>query len=401
MFYGYIIVSAGFFLLAVIWGTSLSYGIFFDSWIQAFGWNRAELSGAASINNIVLGVFFITTAKLCERFPPKIIIAATGVVLALGFYLLSYTQTLWQLYLFYGVIVALGMSAYIVTLSIVARWFNKRRGLVTGIVFSGMSAGTMILPPVTSQIISTYGWQSAMLILAIIALVIMIAASQFIKREPKDMGLKPYGSNETEVHHGAASGISMKQALRTGQFWIVCALYFIFVFCQIIIMVHVVIHAIGLGVSPGASSLILFVYGLVGIIGVNAVGLAADRFGNKICFTAGFALTVVAFLILIFARSMPTLYLFAGVFGLAWGGTQVLFSPVVAELFGLRAHSVILASAGFAGCAGAAIGPFAAGYIFDVGGSYYPAFILSACLAAGAALMALMLRPIVTLNSNR
>jgi len=395
-YYGYIVVLVAFFILAMIWGTYNSFGVFFESLLAEFGWTRAMTAGAMSLGNLLFGLFCIGTARLCDRFGPRIVIGACGFVLGSGYLLMSRVSTVWQLYLFYGVIIVLGMSAYIAILSIVARWFVKRRGMMTGIVFSGMGLGTMVFPPLASRLISIYDWRLSFIVIAVIALVIIVLGAQFLKRDPRQIGQLPYGEGKVKPESSVseARGFYLQEAIHTRQFWLVCGMYFIFLFCLLVIIVHIVIHATGLGISATSAANILVIVGALSIVGMNVMGVAGDKFGNKLAFVTSFMLMTVAFLWLLPAREMWMLYLFAGIFGLAYGGMQVLFSPMVAELFGLGSHGVILATAAFAGTIGGAVGPILAGYIFDVTGSYNLAFLISAIVAAVGFVLTLLLRPI-------
>jgi len=383
-------------MMVVWWGTFHTFGVFFESLLVEFGWTRAVASGAFALNGVLFGVFGIPIARLCDRFSPKIIIGVCGVIGGLGYILLSQLSSVWQLYLLYGLVIAIVMGAYIAILPIVARWFVKRRGLMTGVVFSGMGVGMIVLPPITSRLIAAYGWQHSYIIIGIITLVGIVVGAQFLRRDPHQVGLLPYGENE--VKSGSPGSDTRwptyREALRTLQFWLVSGMYFIFLFCQIAITVHIVIHATGMGVPATSAANLLAIFGALLIVGLNVMGMSADKFGGKSALIVSFALMTVAFLLIILSKEIWILYLFAGVLGFAAGGMQVLFSPIVAELFGLRAHGVILASTAFFGGVGAAVGPAMGGYIFDVTGSYSLAFIICAIMAAIAFMMALLLRPL-------
>ena len=168
-------------------------------------------------------------------------------------------------------------------------------------------------------------------------------------------------------------------------------MYFVFLFSYMSIIVHIVIHATGLGILAPSAANILAIAGGSSIAGMNLLGMAGDRFSNRLAFLVSYLLLAIAFIWLLFSGDAGMLYIFAVVFGLAYGGMQVLFSPMVAELFGLRSHGVILASGNFAGTIGAAAGPIIAGYIFDISGSYHLAFIICTVLAVIAIIAAFSL----------
>ena len=391
-FYGYVIVASAFFILVAVFVPPNTYGVFFGPLIAEFNGTRAIISGAFSLNSIAFGVFCVISARLCERFSPRVVVSACGVLLAVGYFLMSQINYIWQLYLYFGIVIAFSMSIYIATLSVVARWFVKRRGLMTGIVFSGFALVATVGPPVANWLISTYDWRQSFLILGIACGVIMVSASQFLKRDPQQVGQSPYGASVTEQNAPDTRGLSLYEALHTRNFWLICGMYFAFLFCGILAVVHIVIHAIDLGTTPASAANILAVYGVGCLASLNVMGMSGDRFGSRLTFAISFLLLAIAFFWLLTARETWQLYLFAVILGLAYGGMQVLFSPLVAEVFGLRAHGVILAAAAFGGSIGATLGPFLGGYIFDETGSYSLAFIICAALAIIALILTLLLR---------
>ena len=176
-------------------------------------------------------------------------------------------------------------------------------------------------------------------------------------------------------------GLTLREAICTRQFVLVCLLYFSFLFCVVSITVHLVIHTIGLGIPATRAAFTLSLIGGACIVGMNVMGNIADRFSNKIGLGLSYSLMGLSLVWLIPSHSEWSFYLFSIAFGFAYGGMQVLFSPLVAELFGTRSHGVILAAGALVGSIGAAIGPIVAGYIFDSLGSYTIAFILCAMLA--------------------
>jgi len=132
----YIIVAAVFIIMMTILGTGTTFEVFFKSFVSEFGWTRTLTSGASSLREPVFGLIYIITAHLTDKYGPRIIVTVCALILGLGYFLMSQIHTAWQLYLFYSVIVAFGMSAYITMLSIVTRWFEQRRGIMTAIIFS-------------------------------------------------------------------------------------------------------------------------------------------------------------------------------------------------------------------------------------------------------------------------
>lgn len=402
-FYGYIIVAAALCISVVMWGARHSFGVFFEPVLDEFGWTRALTSGGFSISWILTGLLSIGVGRLNDRFGPRRIMTVAGILLCLGYLLTSRLNALWQLYLFYGVI-SIGMSAALVPLlSTVARWFVKMRALMTGIVLASTGIALMVLLPAASQITSVYGWRISYIMIGALALVVIVPAAQFLKRDPYQMGQLPYGSNEISPIDSQAKveGLSFREALYTGQLWLLSGVYFCTYFLYYILIVHMVIYATGQGISPTNAVAIMAFIGGGGIAGRVLMGMVADRAGSKLSMVTSSILMVIALLWLLVAKDPWMLYLFGAVFGFGHGGLATMESPMVAEIFGMRVHGVLLGFVFFADTIGGATGPVLAGLIFDVTNSYNLAFLLCAVIGVVDLILVLLLRPVRGLPGNK
>lgn len=398
-FYGYIVVLSALIIMLVSFGTLYAYGVFFTPMLTELNWTRAMTSGAFSLCMLVQGLLAVLTGGITDRLGSRLVMTVCGLLLGLGYLLMSQISVLWQLYLFYGVITGIGMSgAWVPLMSTVARWFTKRRTMMSGIVLSGTGVGTLIVPPVASWLISIYDWRISFIIIGSVVLVIIILAAQFLRRDPAQMGQEPFGEDASESEwqllKARTAGFSLKEAVCTRQFWIVLGMFFFFGFCMFSITVHIVPHAIGMGIPATSAANILAAMGITVIVGRVALGSVADRIGDRNAFIIGFILMLACLLWLIFASQMWMFYLFAAVFGFAHGGMGASESPLVAGLFGLRSHGLILGAFGLGLTSGAAVGPLLAGYIFDVTGSYHVSFLIFAAAAAFGVILSVILVPI-------
>ena len=395
-FYGYIVVALAFLIMVIMGGTIYTFGIFFKPLAGDFGWTSAATSGAFSLQMVIHGLFYIVTGKLNDRFGPRVVVSVCCLLLGAGYLLMSHVSDIWQLYLFYGVIIGIGMSGSFVPLgSTVARWFVKRKGAMIGIAVAGISVGTMIMPPVASWLISSYGWRTSYAVMGLIVLVITISAAQFLRRDPTQMRLLPYG--QSEVGGGSSnvevSGFSLQEAMHTRQFWLLCVAFLSFGVSQTAIMVHIVPHATELGISATAAANVFIAIGGLGILGRIVMGGTSDRIGCRAALIICFVLLMAGFAWLLVTKDLWMLYLFAAVFGFSYGGTSALMSPTVAELFGLRSHGLILGVITFITTAGCAVGAVMAGSVFDITGSYQVAFLICATLSIICIILSILLRP--------
>ena len=397
-FYGYNIVAASFVIQGMSIGSLVTYGVFFKEFQSEFGWSRTMISGASALNYLVTGLCGILAGRLNDKIGPKMVISATGITLGLAFLLMSLLQETWQLYLVYGVLVGIGVSTTdIITLSAVARWFIKRRGMITGIVKMGTGFGQFAMPLLAAALISVYGWRHSYLSMAAANLVIILVAAQVLRRDPQGMGLLPNGDSHENLaasERTAESGVTLSVALKTRQFWIMCVAWFSVFFCLLTIIVHIVPHARDLGLSPATAAGVLSTIGGVSMLGRIVMGMVNDRIGGKSSLILCFIVLLCGLVWLQVASTAWMLFLFAAIYGFAHGSFFTVVSPTIAELFGTLSHGVLFGIILFSGMVGGSVSPIMAGRIFDTTGSYQIAFIILAGIAAIGLALITFLKPL-------
>ncbi len=397
-FYGYNMVGAGFVIQAVSIGAMFTYGVFFKEFQAEFGWSRATISGASSLAFLVLGATGILAGRLNDRIGPRILIAISGISLGLGYLVMSGLQVPWQLYLLYGVLVGVGLSTHdVVTLSTVARWFVRRRGMMSGIVKIGTGSGQLVGPLIATGLIAAYGWRNSYVIIGVVVLVTLVAVAQVLRRDPQAMGLLPDGRRDEPRGNGTRfteRGVSLKKAIQTRQFWTICVAEFITLLCMLTVIVHIVPHATDLGLHPAAAAGVLSTIGGVSMLGRFVMGTMNDRIGGKRSLMICLMVLLCGSIWLQVARESWMLFVFAVIYGFAHGGFFTVVSPTVAELFGIGSHGALFGIVMFCGTTGGAIGPLLAGRIFDVTGSYQIVFLGVSALAVIGIVLITMLQPL-------
>ena len=379
----------------IVWGTQYSFGVFFKPISNEFGWTRAATSGAYSLSMVLIGAFGIFSGRLSDRFGPRLVVTVGGLLIGLGYLLISRITSIWQIYLFYGVLMSVGLAGmWVPLLSTVARWFVKRRGLASGIAVSGIGAGTAIMPPLANQLITNYSWRTSYVIIGLVVLAVTVIIAQFLRRDPSQMGLLAYGDDSvsTDSPNLGIQAFSLQEVIHARQFWLICVMFLYASLCTQTVMVHIVPHATDIGVSAASAATILSVVGILSIGSRIGMGSIADRTGGRRVMTIVFALMSVSFLWLLLANELWMLYLFAALFAVALGGFSAVQSPIVAEFFGLRVHGVVFGLALFAAHIGGATGSLIAGRVFDISGSYYWAFVLCAILGVAGIVLSVLLR---------
>jgi MFS family permease len=390
-FYGYIIILASYFIVFISWGSQYSFGVFFKPVLNEFHWTRAITSGAYSINMILTGVFYIVAGRLVDRFGPRIILSAGACFIAAGYLLMTTVNSIWQYYLFYGVLISLGLGCVVVPLmSTVARWFTKGRGLASGIVMSGIGIGIVVMPQIANALIAKYDWRTSFLVIGIAALVLIIGFAQLLKRAPEH---KNPSIQEAKIANIQAQGLSVREAIRTRHFWIISLFTVFFGYTVQSVMAHIVPHTTDIGFSATIAATVLSAIGLVSVAAKIWMGSLADKLGTRNVTIIISVFLAIAFILIIFDGNLWILFPAAAIFSMGYSGTSATHSPITADYFGLKAHGILLGINEFVYAIGGALGSFLAGFIFDASGSYQWAFIICLLASVGALILSVVLQP--------
>lgn len=375
-FYGNYIIVACAGIQAIGIGSYVAFGVFFKPLLTEFSWSRTMLSGAHSLAFLISGSLGILVGRLTDRFGPRILMSVAGLVFGSSLLLLSTIHTSWQLYLFYSLFFGIGLSAVdVIPLNTTARWFVRRRGIMTGIVKMGTGFGQMLIPFVANLLIAGLGWRKAYMVIGGMAMIFLVLIAQVLRHDPYQMGLFPDNlRTETSGNGFQGEETSFWQVTRGGNFWKIFFANLSACFCLMSIMAHIVPHAIDKGISPKAAATILSTIGGASMVGRFFIGSAIDRMGTRRSMMLCFVLLVLVLLWLQASKKLWMFYLFAVGYGFTHGGIFTVISPIVAEYFGIRSHGLLFGVAAFAGTVGGFLGPIFAGYVFDITESYWIAF---------------------------
>jgi len=384
------VLAACLVILATSYGVRLSYGVFFKSLEQEFGWTRALTSDVFSVYMLLCPVFAIAGGWAADRYGARVVVIGLGCFISLSLALTSQANALWHLFLSYSLLLAVGTgSGYAITMSMASRWFVKRRGLAVAVVGIGVGLGAILIAPIATYLIASYEWRIAYLLIGFMALIIMVAFSLFLKRSPGGIADSAgdgrreainLNSNEGQ-NSGELKEFTPLEATKTRNFWLVMAIWFCYSFCLFMVMTHIVPHAIDLGISPMQAASVLSVIGFASMPARILSGIAYDRFGKKRVAVISALFMAGAMLWLAESTSLWMLYLFGVVFGAAYAGVSPPTTAIVGDTFGLQHIGAILGVLEVGWAAGAAAGPTLAGYIFDTTGNYYLAFLVGMILA--------------------
>ncbi len=397
--YGWVMIILSAFVLATNSLVFYSFGIFLIPITTEFNWERGALSACLSLNMVTAGFLGILAGKLSDKYGPRLLVTVGGIFTGAGFILLSQISSLWQAYLIWGILMAIGGSeSYIPIMSTIPRWFGEKRGIAIGLTTTGFGLGGIISPILSQWLIYGYGWRQAYIALGLLIIIIVVPLSQFMKQSPQQMGLKPYGENETVADEKApvssAGGFSFKRAIKTGHFWIFGIIQMCFLFSIQVIMAHIAPHAIDTGIPVVVAASIISIFAATSLIGRNLVGFISDKIGAGLTLSACLFMLTLSLIWLFFSQEIWMFYLFAVLYGIAYGGVVPTQTLVTGELFGLKFLGTLMAVLMLFSTLGGALGAPLAGYIFDTTSSYSLAFIICIILSVLAlALSFILLRP--------
>lgn len=393
-FYGWVVVGICFLTLAVGGSTNGSFSIFYVAMLKEFHWSRADTAGAFSLSMIVFSLCGPFVGWLIDRFGTRKVMPFGVIVLTIGILSSSFISSLWQLYLFYGVLMAAGIThiGFIPNVLIISNWFFRHRALAMGIANAGRGTGALILLPLIQYAIQKAGWRHAYLFLGTFVFIILLPLLAIFQRgHPQDKGLSRLGDSDTTSHAVENSkivtvGPSLTEAMRTYRFWTLGILGIISGTSFSGLFVHAVAYMGDIGYPAFFAATIFGLAGACRSGGGIVGGFFSDRYGRESAFTVFSILTFAGTTSLIFAKPETAflIYAFAIMHGLGSGATGTISSSLQADIFQGKSFGLIFGFIQTATGIGAALGPWLTGLIYDTWGTYLPALMgmLGICLIA-------------------
>ena len=369
----WVVVWATFVCLAVIFGVSYSFAAFFENFAKEFAAQRADVSWIFGLCGLVYFVLGAGGGMLADRWGPRMVCMTGMVFIAMGLFLTSLAQSLTTVYLSYGLLVGLGIAlVYTPSIACVQPWFNKRRGLASGIASAGVGAGTLILPVVVSYLLIEVNWREALQLMSAGVLLIGLTAGFLLKRAP----------NLSGSTSGQLPGLTLSATLKTPSFkWLYMGTL-LGAPVMFVPFAHISAAARDAGV-PDAQAV-----GLVGLIGIGslvgrfAIGWLADRMGRIKTLMLMQGLMGLSYLVWAGAQDPWMFAVFALWFGLSYGSIVSLLPAICMDLFGGRAVSAIIGTLYTGAALGNLLGPVLAGQVFDMTQSYALVIWITLCISA-------------------
>jgi sugar phosphate permease len=399
----WIVAATGFAVLLLGAGFRATPGVLMVPLQDEFGWSRAVISGAVSLNLILYGLAGPFAAALTARFGLRRVVPVALALIAAGSALTVVMTQPWQLYVCWGLLVGAGTGtiAPVLAATISNRWFAQRRGLVLGLLTAGSSTGQLLFLPVLSMLTMDSGWRAASWTVAIAALAIAPVAVWLLRERPADIGARRFGATEDDVPPAPASRPVatafrvLREASSTRVFWVLAGSFFI---CGLttngLIATHFIPAAMDHNMPETQAASMLAAMGVLDVAGTTASGWLTDRFDARRLLFTYYGLRGLSLLFLPHALAAQHLGLGAFVifYGLDWIATVPPTVSLATSAFGTERGTIVWGWVFASHQIGAAVAAASAGWIRDTAGTYDPAFFAAGFLALLAAGLVLLVR---------
>ena len=383
-YYGWVLMVALGITTIISYGTTqYLFGVLVVPLDAAFGWARASISLAYALGLIVTGLLGMPIGALVDRWGARLLMSVGSALAALALIGLARMETLWQFYLLWsgGLGLAMALTLYPVTFTVVANWFVRKRGKALAILTLVGGLSSPICIPLAGALVAHVGWRDTLVVLCLAQLVIALPLhALLLRRHPEDLGFLPDGEPAPSVQaHAPLPGATLAEAVGSPVFWLLTASLALVMLGSTVVFVHQVAFMISRGTDAVLAATLSGTLGLASLPGRYIFNILSSRISPQKLLTLSVVAQAVGIAVLVLASStLGWLILYVVVYGCAYGAFSPLRASVMADHFGRRAYGAITAVQGIPVALCAELGPLAAGWMFDVLHHYELAFWLCA-----------------------
>ncbi|HEY8290223.1 MAG TPA: MFS transporter [Acetobacteraceae bacterium] len=388
----WLLLAASFVTFAIGAAFMQAYTVFLVTFIEVFGWTRAEVSVAYAVSQLVNGASSPVVGMLVDRLGPRRLVLIGGVLLSIGLIANAHMQALWQVILLYGVVMTLGANCLglVVFVPLLSRHFVRNRGMAVSIVQSANGFARAFSAPVATVMIAGLGWRGAYLWQGLFMAAVLLPLAALFGGLGRASGRRMLDG----------SGWTLRQAMRTPHFWLLFAVYLFTGLGSFLVALHQLAFAVDVGFDQLYAAGVVGMGAFLSLPGVIITGTISDYIGRELSaiVTYGTSIIGVIFAMLITGPDQHLLlWLHACFFGLTWGARGPAITAKTADLFPGPNLGAILGVISIGTGIGAAAGSWMAGFVFDTTGSYRVAFLLSILfyICGGVAFWALRRPPAI------
>ncbi len=402
--YAWVVIALTFLTTLTGAGIRSAAGVLIHPLEVDFGWNRALISSAHSINLLMYGVAAPISGRLTDRFGPRLAMLGSMGLLAVGVAGTLVMHTVWQFYVFWGIVSGLGAGgvASVLSAAVANRWFSARRGLALGILNSASSTGQLIFLPLLMAVIVAAGWRGGLALALLVVLAMLPIIYLWMRNDPEDIGLLPYGAAAAGLPAGPGPAapaadaplVPIWAAARKATFWYLSGAYFV---CGAtsagLIGTHLIPHAIDHGFPEMTAAATVGIMGGMNFVGTLLAGWLSDRIDPRKILVFVFTLRGASLFMLPFVHNQTGLFAFGVIFGLDWFATVPPVMALTADTFGKRSVGSVYGWIFLSHQIGSAVAAIGAGSLRVALGDYQWAFLTGGLLALIGGALALGITP--------
>ncbi|MDP3488281.1 MAG: OFA family MFS transporter [Bacillota bacterium] len=384
----------------LVFGMLYVWGVISAALIDKLGWTATQTQIPFMLACASFAFIMGPGGRLQDKYGPRPMVMLSALVAGAGFALSGVLLTVWGVTVFFGLLVGIGMGVgYSAPTPAAVKWFGpEKRGLISGIVVSGVGLGPIYIAPLTAMLITRFGLASTFYILGATYFVFVFGLAQFISNPPT--GFTPPSRGTFKRSVTAKQEYSLRDALKTPQYYILWLMFAFGTFAGLLIIGQ--LSKIGLEQAGITSPFVLVaIYSFFNFLGRIGWGIISDKLGRRSSLFLVFALQFLVYLAFpYFVTPLPLIFGMS-VVGFTFGGMLTLFPAITGDFYGMKnfglLYGVLITAWGFGGV----IGPLVGGLVRDLSGTYILSYLVSAAVSlVGAVLTWFITEPKIPSESN-
>ena len=409
IYYGWVVAGTTFLVMLATAGAMGAAGVLIQPLQTEFGWTTEQIASAFALRLIFFGLLGPFAAAFMNHFGLRKVVTAALLLIGAGVVGSLFMRELGQLVLLWGIVIGVGtgMTALVLGATVASRWFEKRRGLVVGLMTASNATGQLIFLPLLAALSENIGWRAALTLVVSMLGVAFVLATLFLRDYPAEVSLPVYGQKALTPPPARSKKLiellttpllTLREAAKTRVFWVLFATFYVCGFSTNgLIQQHWISICGDVGITPTGAAGYLALIGAFDFVGTILSGWLSDRYDNRYLLLAYYGLRGLSLIFLPYSGfSLLTLTAFAVFYGLDWVATVPPTVKLTAQRFGADKAGLVFGWV-FAGHQlGAASAAFFAGAVRTGTESYYPAILLAGIFCLGAAMLILTISRVKT-----
>jgi MFS transporter, OFA family, oxalate/formate antiporter len=376
----------------LIMGTLYSWGVIKKALVSDWHWTNTDAALPFTVSAAVFAFTMIFAGRAQDKFGPKLVTIFGGIMLGGGLILSGFATDLMTMVLTFGVVGAIGIGlGYSAATPCAMKWFDSsKKGLITGIVVSGVGLSPAYMTPITSYLLGQYGISNTFIILGVFAIVVVTILSFFLSNPTEAEVKKTVKTSQQPSSKG--NDYTWQEALKTPQFYLLWVMYLLSATAGLMLIAHLPSIAAVQADWKTAAMILVPVLAIFNALGRVGAGFLSDKLGRSRAMMVIFLVQAINMFLFTFYTTVPVLMIGSAVAGIAYGAVFSLFPTTTAEYFGMKNlgvnYGMIFTGWGIAGV----VGPMLGGMVADKTGSYSNGYIVAGIFLVIATIMVSMLK---------